>query len=246
MIASASRVSIRVRAERVKPVAVLVVAGGVLLLGVGGDQRRVDIDRQPLGRTSKLPEPLARAARARSGPRRASRASERSSGPSETRSSQTPPPRTALLLADRTEVSDALAAVGEHHREITDHPARVMATTPLLDRPQPDRQRPREPDRVGDLAQQRAPACETSPAPSDVTSTVTHRPSRITRKVNPQARDSGLQQSQESLLCRTFPRPRSPRGRGSYCAIRARGRGTSDRRFRARVRRTLPSRLRRR
>jgi hypothetical protein len=65
------------------------------------------------------------------------------------------------------------------------------------------------------------PACETRPAPSAVTSTVTERPSRITLKVNLQARDPGLQQSQESLLCRTFPRPRSPRGRGSYRTIRA-------------------------
>ena len=30
------------------------------------------------------------------------------------------------------------------------------------------------------------PACDTNPAPSAVTSTVTNRPSRITRKVNPQ------------------------------------------------------------
>src|SRR5665213_4327540 len=35
------------------------------------------------------------------------------------------------------------------------------------------------------------PACETKPAPSDVTSTVTARPSRITFKVNLQARDQG-------------------------------------------------------
>ena len=65
------------------------------------------------------------------------------------------------------------------------------------------------------------PACETRPAPSAVTSTVTERPSRITFTVNLQARDPGLRQSQESLLRRTFPRPRSPRGRGSYCTIRA-------------------------
>src|SRR5439155_137557 len=58
------------------------------------------------------------------------------------------------------------------------------------------------------------------------TSTVTDRPSRITLKVTSKARDPGLQQSQESLLCRTFPRPRSPRGRGSYCTIRVKHRAT--------------------
>ena len=50
------------------------------------------------------------------------------------------------------------------------------------------------------------PACDTKPAPSAVTSTVTGRPSRITFKVNLQARDSGLQQPEESLLSRTEPR----------------------------------------
>ena len=45
-------------------------------------------------------------------------------------------PEQRVLLPDRAEVRDALAAVGEHHREIADHPARIMTTTPLLDRRQ--------------------------------------------------------------------------------------------------------------
>ena len=45
-------------------------------------------------------------------------------------------PNNVVLLTDRTEVGDALTAVDQHHREITDHPARVMTTTPLLDRAQ--------------------------------------------------------------------------------------------------------------
>ena len=57
---SASRVSIGVGQQRVKPVAALVVAGRPLLLRVRGDQRRVDVDRQPLRRAVQLPEPLAR------------------------------------------------------------------------------------------------------------------------------------------------------------------------------------------
>ena len=61
-----------------------------------------------------------------------------------------------MLLADRSEVSDALAAVGEHHRQITDHPARIMTTTPLLEHRQSARQRTLEPDRVRDLGKQRA------------------------------------------------------------------------------------------
>jgi len=41
---------IQVDLQRVKPVAALVVTGRLLLLGVRGDQRRVDVDRQPLRR----------------------------------------------------------------------------------------------------------------------------------------------------------------------------------------------------
>ena len=43
-----------------KPIAALVVAGRALLLGMRGDQRRVDVDRQALRRAVQLPEPLAR------------------------------------------------------------------------------------------------------------------------------------------------------------------------------------------
>src|SRR5450755_548589 len=64
------------------------------------------------------------------------------------------------------------------------------------------------------------PARDTKPAPSDVTSAVTGRPSRITFKVNLQAR------------IRTFDKPKDPcsvgrfraparRGRGRYCTLRA-------------------------
>lgn len=52
------------------------------------------------------------------------------------------------------------------------------------------------------------PARDTKPAPSAVTSTFTRRPSRITFKVNPQTSIPALQQHQESLSGRTFPRPR--------------------------------------
>jgi hypothetical protein len=47
------------------------------------------------------------------------------------------------------------------------------------------------------------PACETNPAPSALTSPVKTRPSRVTFKVNLQARDQDLRQAQESLLCVT-------------------------------------------
>jgi hypothetical protein len=64
-------------------------------------------------------------------------------------------PEQHVLLTNGTEVRHALAAVGQHHREIADYPARVMPATPLLDRCQPQRQRPRESDLVSNLRDQR-------------------------------------------------------------------------------------------
>jgi hypothetical protein len=53
------------------------------------------------------------------------------------------------------EVRHALPAIGEHHRQITDHPPRVMTTTPLLDARQAQRERPRKPQLPRDLREQR-------------------------------------------------------------------------------------------
>jgi hypothetical protein len=60
------------------------------------------------------------------------------------------------MITHRAEVRDALAAVGQHHRQIADHPAGIMSTTPLLDSRQSQRQRLREPELVGHLGEQRA------------------------------------------------------------------------------------------
>jgi hypothetical protein len=49
-----------------------------------------------------------------------------------------------------------LAAVNEHHREIAEHPTRIMTTTALLAPGQPHRQRPRQTELVGHLGDQRA------------------------------------------------------------------------------------------
>jgi hypothetical protein len=48
-------------------------------------------------------------------------------------------PKQRVLLAHRPEIGHALTAVGEHHREIADHPARIMPATPLLEPSQPQR-----------------------------------------------------------------------------------------------------------
>ena len=120
-----------------------------------GDQRRVNIERQPLGRTIKLPEPLAGASvRDTEGVQQPWGGCDpvdhpKRCGVRRHRSEQ------RVLLSDRTELRDALAAVDQHHREIADHAARIMTATPLLDRSQPQRQRLREPQLVSHLRNQR-------------------------------------------------------------------------------------------
>jgi hypothetical protein len=60
-----------------------------------------------------------------------------------------------LLVTHRAEVADALTAVGEHRRQITDHPARIVTPAALLQASQPQRQSAREPELVGHLREQR-------------------------------------------------------------------------------------------
>ena len=86
-----------------KPVAALVVAGRLLLVGVGGDQRRVEIEHD---RSGARPAPTPATAPARA-PRADGRAAPRldSDGRSPgTPSSPTRPPEQLLLIAQRAEV----------------------------------------------------------------------------------------------------------------------------------------------
>jgi hypothetical protein len=139
----------------VKPVAALVVPGRVLLLRMSGDQRRVHVERQALGCAIKLPEPCPGA-----GMRYADRVQHAWCGRDpvddpERRRVRRHLPEQRILLTDRTQIRDALAAVDQHHRQVPDHPARVMTTTPLLDPRKPPRQRAREPHHLSDVRDQR-------------------------------------------------------------------------------------------
>jgi hypothetical protein len=72
-------------------------------------------------------------------------------------------PEQRVLLTDRAQIGDALDAIDEHHREIADHPARVMTAASLLDRTQPQRQRLREPNLVSDLRDERGARATPNP-----------------------------------------------------------------------------------
>jgi hypothetical protein len=122
---------------------------------MGADQRRVDVDRQPLRRAVELPKPLAR-------PRvRGTQLLQELLGgdpvddPERGRVRRHLPEQ-RLLIAHRAEIRHALPAVRQHHCQIPDHPPRIMPTTPLLERSQPQRQRPREPQLVSYLRDQPA------------------------------------------------------------------------------------------
>ena len=156
---------VRVRAQRVKPVPVLVIPRRLLLLRVRGDQGGIDVDREGLRPAGKLPEP-------RSGAR--VRIADRVQQARHRRDPVDHPecgrvkrhrPKQRLLLTNPAEIRDALAAVREHHGEIADHPARIMTTPPLLDPRQPHRQRAGEPDLVRDPPEQRDPDVRHQPRP---------------------------------------------------------------------------------
>src|SRR5208282_6467876 len=125
-----------------------------------------------------------------------------------------------FLLTDRPEIRHALPAIGEHHRQITEHPARVMATAALLEAGQPKRQRPREPQLVGHRREQRAPRVR------DQTVSVRgdfygYRAS-ITHHLQGEPPSSNLRPSSSRRIAAqpdvsTFPRPRSAGGAVSYC-----------------------------
>ena len=119
------------------------------------DQRRVDIDHDPLGTNTQTPRAFAR---------RRSRGAQRVKqcrlggdpvDQPKRRRVRRDRPEQRLLIADRAQVRQTIAAVGEHHRQITDHPAGVMPSATLTNRGQHTRKLPGESDPVSDLAKQR-------------------------------------------------------------------------------------------
>src|SRR5450755_875667 len=188
-----------------------------------GDQRRVNVERQPLRRTMQLPEP-APGARVRDPDRvQQSRRGRDPVDDPKRRRVRRHRSEQHVLLSDRAEVRDALAAVDQHHRQIADHPARVMTTTPPFDRSQPRRQRRGEPHLVSDLRDERAArvrdqTCSVRRDFYGYWAFITHH----------------LQGEPPSSGSRTFDKPKDPcsagrfrapahRGRGRYCTLRANG-----------------------
>ena len=188
-----------------EPVLVLVVAGRPLLLRMRRQQGRVDVERDRLRAGARVPHPRP------SGSPGATQPSEqllvdRLQHPVR-RGLRRPRAEQPLLTPIRVDVGHAIAAVGEHHRHIPQHPPGVVRR-PTLPRPgQRLRQRRGQPDPVGQLDHQRHAG-------------VRHQPLSVRRhfyrfETNRWLHQLGvllgrgrdLQQSRFSRPGRTFPRP---------------------------------------
>ena len=115
--------------QRVKAEPALVMAGGQLLLRMGRDRRRVELEHHPLRCRPRLPSPLP-------GPR--PRPAYEVELPLADREQH--PPRSGdrgdlaeqrRLAGQRRQIGDAPPAVGQHHRQVAEHPPGVMARAPL-------------------------------------------------------------------------------------------------------------------
>lgn len=140
-----------------KPEPGAVVHGRALLLGVRVDQRRVDIDHDPVRSHPKIPRPLPRTR-----PGRPEHVKQRGIAGDpvdqpKRRRVRCDRPEQRLLITHRAQVRQAVPAIGEHHREIPNHPTGIVTPTPLAHPRQRQRQLAGEADPVSDLAEQRSP-----------------------------------------------------------------------------------------
>ena len=144
---------VQVAAQRVKPIAVLVVAGRQLLLRMRGHERRVDVQRDRVGAPAGVPHPGA--GRGPGGPDPVQQLLvDRLQHPVDRRLRR-PGAEQALLPAVGIKVGHAIAAVGEHHRHVAQHPAGIVRRAPLARLGQRPRQRAGQPEVIRQLDQQR-------------------------------------------------------------------------------------------
>jgi len=64
-------------------------------------------------------------------------------------------PEQRLLIGQRGDVAEAVSAISQGHREVPEHPARIMAAAAPAQRPQLLRERPGQPSLVRRAQQQR-------------------------------------------------------------------------------------------
>lgn len=181
--------AVQERQDRLEPVPALVGARGLLLVGVRGHQRGVQVQVRrhrgvvPVRRGgAHPPQPLAggrerveqagqRQLVGRDGLQRAPRRRLRR-GPAE---------QGLLAAAQRLDVADRRAAVGQHHRQVTQHHPRRVAV-PRAHPVQRPPQRAGQPEAVRRQAQQPGPAVALQPPPVDAH----HEPAATAATLHPQ------------------------------------------------------------
>jgi hypothetical protein len=122
---------------------------------VRGNQRGVDVDHDPVRPNACLPGGLAcprtrraqRREQVRIGSDRVDHTKRRRVGGDR--------PEQRALVANRAQIREAVATVGEHHRQVAHHAARIVPAAPLADRRERSRQRISQPEPIGRLGQQR-------------------------------------------------------------------------------------------
>jgi len=147
---------IRVGEQRVKAIAALERARRPVLLGMAGDQRRVQVDRQLARGAKELPRPCSRPGVCGPQPLQAGRVTRDLIDESERRRGRGNTPEQRRLITHRLQVREAVPAVGKHHRQVCDHAAGVVSAAPLAHPAQPDRQCPRQARLLSHTGQQRA------------------------------------------------------------------------------------------
>src|SRR6266545_3438811 len=192
-------------------VAAFEVALRVLLVRVRRRQRRVDIEHRLLRARPELPRALARERNRAAQPRKALSV-DRVDHPKRRRVRRHAAEQ-ILLVAQRAQIREAVAAVGEHHDQVAQHDPRIMRRRALPRRRHRRRQRPRQPQPVRRTDQQRAARV------TDLTSAVrrdnqlVHQPITLHHLGDPPEPRIRASQPASSLLRRTFPRPGNPGAR---------------------------------
>jgi hypothetical protein len=147
--------------ERVEPVPVLIGASRQLLVRVRTHERRIDVQRDRLRASARIPHP-----RTRLGSRCPDPVEQlpvdRLEHPMRRRLRR-PLAEQALLATAGIHVRDAVAAVSEHHRDGPQYPARIVRRPALPRDPHRPQQRSGQPRPVGHLDQQHRPRVRHQP-----------------------------------------------------------------------------------
>ena len=150
------------RDQRVEPEPALVMPGRLLLLGVHIDRGRVEVEDHPLRRRARRPRPRTSRCPGRPDPCKL-RLADRLHHPPRRRHRRDLAEQ-RLLTGQRRQIRHAPAAVREHHRQIAEHPPRLMPTLPLARARERVAQPPGQADPIRDQRQQRSsPPASTNP-----------------------------------------------------------------------------------